>query len=730
GIPATGSLPSAQTTLVSRVCSSASSPAGRRSGPGKVWRASAAVAALASAGRLGSRRRHWPCHSCNPLALTQRSHRGISRTVAISSWSLPGAEGRESENNINNYKRNNNNNKSNNKSNNNITSGAEATSRGGNPALQTGPRIWQLPKALLRWARSLVQRLGFQVSGTRGLPSKPELLWAQQGSSEPWGEIDTCGWTWSSQFSDEENLLNLAYAASLNTVRFQRGLAVGKFGAVLCRPTWSAATRPGEVPRMQQIEILGLGMNYPPRLTAPGEVEGPDTALALTGSRASTLHAEVMLVSRCAREGVASEGTWMFCFQPPCWECIKALLMAGVAHIIFQMPDDHDSFARQREVVAASRAEWRYVPVSTKRAEYLQHLREDPSDCRNLISSSAHPIDPVSGLGVAAAIASAARRMNWQPVVGASAGERSRGTITKVPVAGGAPERRCVRMARETAKQAQTSAARIFAVKRSQTSLITCETVVAPGAKWLPIGSRCGDTPPEDPHDSSSALEMLRAAVREIPHLRGSIANHMSQRLLQFCPAESRQVLKLDELVGSIAPLQQSSQQPVQFYPLQQSLQQPVQPTYFVHHVAPIALHSQGSELLNCQAVFPTFDGGSFSFAPASPDSGKVGRCSNVVPASPEKVGTCTDVIPASPERSTSDSINQEALLRCLLTADSPEKEDSQAATALRNLLSPMQVQDQHIVARCSSDMDELSPATYKIPSVKEPPLTRRSQNG
>ncbi|CAE8646676.1 unnamed protein product, partial [Polarella glacialis] len=649
GIPATGSLPSAQTTLVSRVCSSASSPAGRRSGPGEVWRASAAVAALASAGRLGSRRRHWPCHSCNPLALTQRSHRGISRTVAISSWSLPGAEGRESENNINNYKRNNNNNKSNNKSNNNITSGAEATSRGGNPALQTGPRIWQLPKALLRWARSLVQRLGFwQVSGTRGLPSKPELLWAQQGSSEPWGEIDTCGWTWSSQFSDEENLLNLAYAASLNTVRFQRGLAVGKFGAVLCRPTWSAATRPGEVPRMQQIEILGLGMNYPPRLTAPGEVEGPDTALALTGSRASTLHAEVMLVSRCAREGVASEGTWMFCVQPPCWECIKALLMAGVAHIVFQMPDDHDSFARQREVVAASRAEWRYVPVSIKRAEYLQHLREDwLGDCE----------------------------------------------------AG------------------------------SQTSLITCETVVAPGAKWLPIGSRCGDTPPEDPHDSSSALEMLRAAVREIPHLRGSIANHMSQRLLQFCPAESRQVLKLDELVGSIAPLQQSSQQPVQFYPLQQSLQQPVQPTYFVHHVAPIALHAQGSELLNCQAVFPTFDGGSFSFAPASPDSGKVGRCSNVVPASPEKVGTCTDVIPASPERSTSDSINQEALLRCLLTADSPEKEDSQAATALRNLLSPMQVQDQHIVARCSSDMDELSPATYKIPSVKEPPLTRSRRN-
>jgi len=194
----------------------------------------------------------------------------------------------------------------------------------------------------------------------------PELLWPTQNDPEDWGPIDISGWSWHESYSDDENLLNLAYVASLNTKRSRggQGVAGGLFGAVLCRPPRSTSTG-GRL-----IEVLGLGFNFQPRFAESG-----DTSRQLLGIRASSLHAEVMVVARCARDGVTSEGSWLYTVQPPCWECSKALLMAGVARMVFQEPDREEHFQRQRKVAAATLAEWLCVPASEDRRQFLEHIK-------------------------------------------------------------------------------------------------------------------------------------------------------------------------------------------------------------------------------------------------------------------------------------------------------------------------------------------------------------------
>eukprot|EP00913_Durusdinium_trenchii_P003708 g3432.t1 len=95
------------------------------------------------------------------------------------------------------------------------------------------------------------------------------------------------------------------------------------------------------------------------------------------GSKSKSLHAEVMLVARCARDGISTDGSWLYCLQPPCWNCLKALMMAGITRIVFQEPDIDPNFQRQREVVDATGGEWRYHPATRKRRAYLQAFQDD-----------------------------------------------------------------------------------------------------------------------------------------------------------------------------------------------------------------------------------------------------------------------------------------------------------------------------------------------------------------
>ncbi|CAE7904088.1 comEB, partial [Symbiodinium sp. KB8] len=145
----------------------------------------------------------------------------------------------------------------------------------------------------------------------------------------------------------------------------------GLYGAVLSR----APQEDGSGRRI--VEILGLAMHYPPKFEVSGSSESQEASLKeLTGMRARTLHAEVMLVARCAREGIRTEGAWLYCLQPPCWNCIKAVMMAGITRIVFQESDAPKSFDRQREVVADTGAEWCYQRPSAKRQRYLRDFQQ------------------------------------------------------------------------------------------------------------------------------------------------------------------------------------------------------------------------------------------------------------------------------------------------------------------------------------------------------------------
>lgn len=223
----------------------------------------------------------------------------------------------------------------------------------------------------------------------RFLERPPTVSLPARRVDDLWGPVELSGWRWDRWLDDDENLLNLAYVASLNTYRWQRGMGGGKFGAALVRP-------PRHENGRRHIEVLGVGMHYPPsrgpsagRDPLDAEVKGPiaddadgsaDTKRIKPkkkkqGVRSPTLHAEIMVVAACARDGIATDGCWLYCMRPPCWVCCKAILMAGISRIIFQAPEARAA-ARQREVAKASGAEWTYLPPTPSRTRLQSRMRE------------------------------------------------------------------------------------------------------------------------------------------------------------------------------------------------------------------------------------------------------------------------------------------------------------------------------------------------------------------
>lgn len=222
----------------------------------------------------------------------------------------------------------------------------------------------------------------------RLLERPPSVSLPARREDDLWGPVELSGWRWDRWLEDDENLLNLAYVASLNTWRFQRGLGGGKFGAALVRP-------PRRQDGRRHFEVLGVGMHYPPslgpsvrRVPLDAADDGPIADDAdgsaetkrikpkqARGVRSPTLHAEVMVVAACARDGIATDGCWLYCMRPPCWVCCKAILMAGVSRIIFQAPEESGA-ARQMEVAKASGAEWTCLPCTPARIRIQSRFRE------------------------------------------------------------------------------------------------------------------------------------------------------------------------------------------------------------------------------------------------------------------------------------------------------------------------------------------------------------------
>lgn len=53
-------------------------------------------------------------------------------------------------------------------------------------------------------------------------------------------------------------------------------------------------------------------------------------------SAAFEVHAEMNVLSYCARKGISLEGTTLYCTHSPCNNCLKHLIQAGVREVIFQ----------------------------------------------------------------------------------------------------------------------------------------------------------------------------------------------------------------------------------------------------------------------------------------------------------------------------------------------------------------------------------------------------------
>lgn len=48
-----------------------------------------------------------------------------------------------------------------------------------------------------------------------------------------------------------------------------------------------------------------------------------------------TIHAEANAIARAAREGIATDGTWLYTTASPCMECAKLILPAGIRVVVY-----------------------------------------------------------------------------------------------------------------------------------------------------------------------------------------------------------------------------------------------------------------------------------------------------------------------------------------------------------------------------------------------------------
>ena len=75
--------------------------------------------------------------------------------------------------------------------------------------------------------------------------------------------------------------------------------------------------------------VLATGFNGLP----PQVVDEDERLENRPWMRRFAIHAEANLVGHCARHGISIEGSHVYVTHPPCCNCVKSLLAAGVASI-------------------------------------------------------------------------------------------------------------------------------------------------------------------------------------------------------------------------------------------------------------------------------------------------------------------------------------------------------------------------------------------------------------
>ncbi|CAK9055179.1 unnamed protein product [Durusdinium trenchii] len=193
-------------------------------------------------------------------------------------------------------------------------------------------------------------------------------------SSSPFENFETFGWRWSPDLSLDENLLRLALLARLNCFKVANYTA-GRCSAMMCRP-----------PRINvshvEIEVIGFGINTPPRFgTIPRDPNAGMRPWNRKEPPQNEIHSEMQIIGRCAREGIPMKGSWLYVALPPCWECCKALVAAGVARVLFKgkgrrAPAAIMENAKEKVFAEAFGMEWLHAEFSLEREQYLDEMWE------------------------------------------------------------------------------------------------------------------------------------------------------------------------------------------------------------------------------------------------------------------------------------------------------------------------------------------------------------------
>jgi dCMP deaminase len=117
--------------------------------------------------------------------------------------------------------------------------------------------------------------------------------------------------------------LDATYIEIAHTIRQRSTCSRGKVGAVVTldgRPISVAYN--GSQPGDPHCDDIGCD---------------PETNVHLSGCR-RTVHAELNAIIDCAKRGVSTAGTTLYCTHSPCYRCAQAIVMAGVVRFVYTTP--------------------------------------------------------------------------------------------------------------------------------------------------------------------------------------------------------------------------------------------------------------------------------------------------------------------------------------------------------------------------------------------------------
>eukprot|EP00434_Breviolum_minutum_P012273 symbB.v1.2.010818.t1/scaffold706.1/size171012/7 len=192
-------------------------------------------------------------------------------------------------------------------------------------------------------------------------------------ASSPFANFDTFGWRWSQDLSLDENLLRLALLARFNSIKVANYTA-GRCSSMMCRP-------PRKNGSELEVEVVGFGINAPPRFSRNQDPFAGIRPFSRKEPPQNEIHSEMSIIGRCAREGISVKGSWFYVALPPCWECCKALVAAGVARVLFKGKGRKaeatvEVETKEKVFAEAHGVAWEYAGFSLEREEYLDEMWE------------------------------------------------------------------------------------------------------------------------------------------------------------------------------------------------------------------------------------------------------------------------------------------------------------------------------------------------------------------